>query len=191
MMRSDSTEVDNSPMIFEEQFEVSDTILGEGCSSVVKLCYCKHKKAPYYEDKYAVKIIRNPDEEYRQVAQKEFKILSKVHQSNIIKMHDVYYNEGKETLYLLMEHVDGVSLTDYVVNNGPIQESQAKDLFRQLFDGIFYLHTMHSICHRDLNSNNIIICENVDPSTGQKKFHAKIVDFNVSKPFQDKNGTCI
>ena len=91
-------------------FEITGTQLGEGCSSVVKLCHCKQPVYPYFEDKYAVKIIRNKDEEYRQVAVQEFHLLKKVHHKNIIKIYDAFYNEGSETLYLLMEHAEGKSL---------------------------------------------------------------------------------
>ena len=41
------------------------------------------------------------------IALKEFKILKKIHHPNIIKMHEAFYNESKETMFLVMDLVDG------------------------------------------------------------------------------------
>lgn len=60
--------------------------------------------------KYAVKIIRSSDEEIREVAYKEYKLLKKLDHPNIIKMHGCFSNEAMETVYLVMDLVEGMSL---------------------------------------------------------------------------------
>lgn len=61
-------------------------------------------------DRYAVKIIRARDIEYQRVALKEYGLLRSLNHPGIIKMVDAYVNNGKETIYLVMDLVDGLSL---------------------------------------------------------------------------------
>lgn len=51
----------------------------------------------------------------KQIALKEFKILKKIDHPNIVKTHEAFFNDGKETMYLVMDLVDGYSLNDFVV----------------------------------------------------------------------------
>ncbi len=50
-----------------------------------------------------------------------------------------------------------------------------------------YLHSENvSICHRDINPNNVMITENPD----SQNLEVTLIDFNVSKRFRDEE-TCI
>ena len=67
--------------------------------------------------KYAVKIVKVYDEEYRQIVSQEFYLLQSVSHPNIIKVQDMYYNEAKGTIYIVMELVEsGMNLFDYVIS---------------------------------------------------------------------------
>jgi serine/threonine protein kinase len=49
---------------------------------------------------------------------------------------------------------------------------------------VVYLHSDNvTICHRDINPNNVMVVEN--PDTGA--ITVKLIDFNVSKRFRDEN----
>lgn len=63
---------------------------------------------------FAVKIIRAKDEEYQQIALKEYKILQQLDHPNIIKMHEAYLNSQRETLYLVMDYIEGLTLKKYI-----------------------------------------------------------------------------
>jgi serine/threonine protein kinase len=53
-----------------------------------------------------------------------------------------------------------------------------------LLEIVTYLHSdAISICHRDINPNNVMIIEN--PETGE--LQVKLIDFNVSKRFRDED----
>jgi serine/threonine protein kinase len=54
---------------------------------------------------FAVKIIRSSDEEYQQVALKEFWTLKKLNHPGIVKVHDAFNNPAKGTIYIVMELV--------------------------------------------------------------------------------------
>ena len=81
----------------------------QGCSSVVNIC--ESVKNP--KERFAVKIMRVYDEEYYNIAMKEFKLiegLGKGH-PNIIKVIDIFYNTMRKKMHILMEFAgDGCDL---------------------------------------------------------------------------------
>ena len=64
--------------------------------------------------KFAVKVIRARDNEYQKVALKEFKLLKTLNHPGIIKMHEAFVNNAKETIYLVMDLVEGECLRTFV-----------------------------------------------------------------------------
>jgi serine/threonine protein kinase len=66
------------------------------------------------DGKYAVKIIRPHDEEYQQIALKEYKLVRKLNHPGIIKMVDAFVNSQKGTIYLVMQLVQGLTIRKYV-----------------------------------------------------------------------------
>jgi len=71
------------------------------------------KKLPA-SGKYAVKVIRASDIEYRHMAMREYRLLRQLDHYRIIKMVDGYINQGKETIYMVMELAEGVTLKKFV-----------------------------------------------------------------------------
>jgi len=60
-------------------------------------------------------------------------------------MYDIFFNATSETLYLVMELVEGISLMDYVQENkraleGGLPEAEAKRIANQLVEALIYLH---------------------------------------------------
>jgi serine/threonine protein kinase len=48
------------------------------------------------------------------VALKEFKLLKSLNHPGVIKMHDAFVHNGKETIYLVMDFVEGSALNIFV-----------------------------------------------------------------------------
>jgi len=65
------------------------------------------------QQKYAVKIIRTPEEELIEVAYEEYKLLKSIEHVNIVKMHDAFYNQAKSTMFLVMDLVQGCTIKEY------------------------------------------------------------------------------
>lgn len=61
-------------------------------------------------------------------------------------------------------------LSDFIIQNGPLDEKLARTLFRQLISGLEYLHE-REIAHLDLKPDNILIGQNLE---------LKISDFDLS-----------
>ncbi|KAL4805824.1 hypothetical protein BDV18DRAFT_13449 [Aspergillus unguis] len=86
--------------------------------------------------------------------EREVVIMKLIEHPNVISLYDVWENRGE--LYLVLEHVEGGELFDYVSNHGPLPEEEAVRLFRQIIAGLGYCHRFN-ICHRDLKPENILL----------------------------------
>ncbi|KGO58760.1 hypothetical protein PEX2_091380 [Penicillium expansum] len=100
--------------------------------------------------------------------EREVVIMKLIEHPNVISLYDVWENRGE--LYLVLEHVQGGELFDYVSNNGPLPEEEAVRLFRQIIAALGYCHRFN-ICHRDLKPENILLDSN---------HNVKLADFGMA-----------
>lgn len=112
------------------------------------------------------------------MAYNEYKLLMSIQHENIVKMHEAFFNQMKHTMYLVMDLVPGHSLKHLVENqNVKYTECQAKLLIKQVLNVIEYLQNDDiSICHRDINPNNVIV----------NNMKITLIDFNVARKFREE-----
>ena len=72
--------------------------------------------------------------------------------------------------YLVLEHVSGGELFDYLVKKGRLTPKEARRFFRQIISALDFCHS-HSICHRDLKPENLLLDD---------KNNIKIADFGMA-----------
>lgn len=169
----------NYPKELREKYTVTTT-LGKGAYGEVKLAFEKNTC-----EKYAVKIITkkaftmNGRHRMNLNAQilSEINILKKLEHPCIIKIKEVI--DTPETVFIVLELVEGGELFDKVVSLGKYDESTAKFLFYQMVLAIKYLHD-EGITHRDLKPENILLSSSEDKET-----LVKITDFGLSKFFDE------
>lgn len=89
------------------------------------------------------------------------------------------YGESDRTVYLVMEYVDGESLSKVLEREGALDPRRAIDIGRQIADGLTAAHEL-GIVHRDLKPDNVIIATKRD---GREI--AKVVDFGIAKAVSD------
>ena len=79
-----------------------------------------------------------------------------------------------------MDYLPNGTLQDVVKNyqKGEMPEEEARNLFRQLVQALFYIHEVKGLAHRDIKTDNIMLNE---------KNELKLVDFGVSTFFQGNN----
>eukprot|EP00026_Physarum_polycephalum_P011036 Phypoly_transcript_11229.p1 GENE.Phypoly_transcript_11229~~Phypoly_transcript_11229.p1 ORF type:complete len:386 (+),score=53.36 Phypoly_transcript_11229:133-1158(+) len=95
----------------------------------------------------------------------------KVKHPAVIELKDFFVT--KDYLVLVMEYCSGGDLFGLVVKLKGIPEQRAKHIFKQILEGINYLHKLN-IIHRDIKLENILLKE---PDTDQ----VKITDFGMSR----------
>lgn len=88
------------------------------------------------------------------------------------------------SVYLVMEYIDGKSLSHILSDEGPLPLEQACELFVQIASAVCVLHE-NGVMHRDLTPRNVIV-ERGD----SEQFCAKILDFGLAK-LERKTSTAI
>lgn len=101
----------------------------------------------------------------------EAKLLATLKHDHLPKVTD-YFAESSGRQYLVMEFVDGEPLDALVRRKGKLNEQEALDLFKGVFEAVAYLHSRNPpVIHRDIKPQNIIV-------QGKK---AVLVDFGIAK----------
>jgi serine/threonine protein kinase len=95
--------------------------------------------------------------------------LSQLNHQSIVALYDFTSHDNQ--LYLIMEYVEGHTVSDIIEKNGAVNQTQAIHIFNEILNGFSYAHTK-GIVHRDIKPSNIIIGTNGNP---------KILDFGIAK----------
>lgn len=104
--------------------------------------------------------------------QNEAKALGKLQHNNLISVYT--FGEHDELPYMVVDFIDGVTLSEYLNKNGPLTFEQAFPIFEQICDGMAYAHGK-GVLHRDLKTANIMLRQ---PWSAPK---VVILDFGIAK----------
>ena len=88
---------------------------------------------------------------------------------NIVNVYDVVEEDGM--YFIVMEFVDGITLKEYIEENGRLSMDKALDVSIQIASGLEEAHE-HHIIHRDIKPQNIIVSRNGN---------IKVTDFGIAK----------
>ncbi len=108
----------------------------------------------------------------------EAKTISTMHHPNIISVHDFGVSEDNQP-YMVMDYVEGTTLSDYIKKEGALEPEFAVNLAMQICDGLSHAHS-HSVLHRDLKPNNVML---VPLAAGE--YHLRVLDFGLAKLFAE------
>ena len=64
--------------------------------------------------------------------------------NHVLKLIDVY--ENKKNLYLILEHVSGGELFDYLVRKGRLRPHEARKFFKQIVSAVDFCHKVKNFC---------------------------------------------
>src|SRR5699024_5066169 len=78
--------------------------------------------------------------------------------------------EEGNILYMVMEYVEGPTLKEYIMENGPLQVDKAIEIMKQLTDAIAHAHA-NGLVHRDIKPQNILVDE---------YGNVKVTDFGIA-----------
>lgn len=110
-------------------------------------------------------------EKFRQKFIKEAKNISKLNHPHIIKVLDVFEENG--TAYYVMEYIDGGSLSDLIEKKGRLSEEETLKYTRQIASALQYIHA-HNMNHLDVKPGNVLLRQNGD---------VVLIDFGMSKNY--------
>ncbi len=151
-----------------DQYEI-DGIIGSGGWSLV---YRAQQKS--LGRAVAIKILHShlvldPDKVMR--FQREAEAASKFNNPAIPAVYDFGLLPSGQP-YMVMAYVEGRSLSEVIVQDGPLDLSKAVEIFRQCASGLAMAHE-HGIIHRDIKPSNILLTKD--------KGEVKILDFGLAK----------
>ena len=114
-------------------------------------------------------------DKYKQKFAKEAINLSKLNHLNIIKVLESF--EANNTVYYVMEYIDGESLNNYIERQHGISEQESISLIKKVASAVNYMHS-NKMLHLDIKPSNIMLRKSGEPI---------LIDFGLSKQF-DENG---
>ncbi len=144
--------------------------IGEGGMGVVYAAQQQHPRRAV-----ALKLIR-PDrssEKFRRRFDVEAEVLGRMQHpciANIFESGTARDDRGLEQSYIVMEYIDGCSLSAYLRTNDP-DSRQRMALLASIADGVAHAHRK-GIIHRDLKPANILMTRDGQP---------KILDFGIAR----------
>lgn len=109
------------------------------------------------------------DTETVQSFTKEAQAAARLSHNNIVSVYDVGEDDGLN--YMVMECVDGVTLKDYISENGAFEWQEACNFCIQIGSALSEAHS-HDVIHRDIKPQNILIT---------KDRVLKVTDFGIAK----------
>jgi tRNA A-37 threonylcarbamoyl transferase component Bud32 len=110
----------------------------------------------------------------------ESKMLKSLDCEGIVKLLDYFIEDHRA--YLVLEHIDGGSLSELVQREGALSHEQARDIALQMCEILKELHGK-GIIHRDFTPDNLIL---------NSKGKLKLIDFNVAQQVQSgSTGTIV
>jgi len=85
---------------------------------------------------------------------REVQAAAKLNHPNIVSAYDA--EQAGDLHFLVMEHVEGMDLSELVRRSGPLPIADACDLIRQAALGLEHAH-QHALVHRDIKPSNLML----------------------------------
>lgn len=129
----------------------------------------------------AVKALRTQglgDETIVKRFKQEAEVLHRLNHPRIVSVYD-YGTSRIGQPYFIMDYLVGVSLSQVLRKQGPLNLGRFQDIFVQIAAAVSHAHK-HKAIHRDLKPGNIMLVEMEDTAD-----YVKIVDFGIAKLAED------
>ncbi len=106
----------------------------------------------------------------------EARAASLLNHPNLVKVSDFGLLDDQSP-YLVMDFVDGITLSEHLKNHGQLTVDEAAVYFAQACLGLSYAHDQ-GVVHRDIKPSNLMIAHNLPFAT---EGSVKVVDFGIAK----------
>ena len=120
----------------------------------------------------AVKILKSEylaNDEFKRRFRNESKAVAVLSHPNIVRVYDVSFGDAIQ--YIVMEYVEGITLKNYITQQGVVDPREALYFITQLLRALKHAHDK-GIVHRDIKPQNILL---VSDGT------IKVTDFGIAR----------
>lgn len=108
---------------------------------------------------------------------REVAVMKKLNHKHIVRLYECIDDPAEDTVYLVMEYVDGDVLLhfDDVLRCAPLSQSRIRHVTRQLADALVHMHG-RGVVHCDIKPDNILV---------DRSGNVHLTDFGVSRLTHD------
>lgn len=103
-------------------------------------------------------------------------MLERIKNPNMLEVYDIFRSKGK--IWIFQEYAGGGDLTSRCARD-PVSDEEGKRWFKQVAEGVEYLHGELGICHRDIKTDNVLL---------DGKEDAKLTDFGFARRIEESQG---
>ena len=147
-------------------------IVGKGGMSIVYLAM--NEKV---NKQWAIKEIIKRDYRDFDLDRKEIEMMKRLKHPNLPAIVDVI--ERKDSIFIVMDYIEGQSLEDIVLEYGPQNEKSVIKWAKQLCDVLHYLHTRTPpIIYRDMKPSNVML---------KPDGNVMLIDFGAAREYKPDN----
>lgn len=120
----------------------------------------------------AIKILKEEylsNEEFCRRFKNESQAIAMLNHKNIVRIYDM--NNTGNLQYIVMEYIDGITLKDYIEQQGALSSKESIHFTTQILQALQHAHEK-GIIHRDIKPQNIMLKNNGD---------IKVMDFGIAR----------
>ncbi|ORZ17315.1 kinase-like domain-containing protein [Absidia repens] len=148
------------------------TKIGQGASGGVFIAHTSKSDLPV-----AIKQMNLEQQPKKELIINEILVMKESKHKNIVNFIDSYLFKGD--LWVIMEYMEGGSLTDVVTNN-MIMEGQIAAVCKEVLEGLQHLHSK-GVIHRDIKSDNVLLSSHGDIKLTDFGFCAQLNDTQAKR----------
>ncbi|KAI8084712.1 Pak2 protein [Halteromyces radiatus] len=148
------------------------TKIGQGASGGVFIAHTTKSELPV-----AIKQMNLEQQPKKELIINEILVMKESQHKNIVNFIDSYLYKGD--LWVIMEYMEGGSLTDVVTNN-MMMEGQIAAVCKEVLEGLQHLHSK-GVIHRDIKSDNVLLSSYGDIKLTDFGFCAQLNDTQAKR----------